>query len=355
MSTPKTDHHQMAAPAVNPRRLPPNEGASGDALRSLPAAHQPEVAGLNSSTARLLTRPPQIGSSQAELSALMRAWRRRLTPADVPGLVQYPRRRKQSLSQDDIARLVGSTSFWYGELERGKRGRYSDDFLDRVADALRLADDEREVLYRLGVGRQPVPRAGACGETSPAGEMSRTMERLVAAQQCPAYIIDSAFNIQACNAQARQWFPSLPSEPNLMRWAFTHPAAQQQLDRWEEDWAPSLLAQLRMAHAREPDNGSLTRVIRDIIASNEQARWCWENKPSVTDPGRAERGVRLPAGASPVTVEVITCSPLGYAGMQMVCMVPVDPAHAGAAVAAISGRPVATSEGRVVSPALPRP
>ncbi|SCF04038.1 hypothetical protein GA0070607_4746 [Micromonospora coriariae] len=77
------------------------------------------------------------------------------------------------------------------------------------------------------------------------------MERLVATQQCPAYIINSAFNIQAWNAQAAAWFPSLPSEPNLMRWAFGHPAAQRQLDRWEEDWAPSLPAQLRMAHARE--------------------------------------------------------------------------------------------------------
>lgn len=344
MSTPKeVDHYQLATPANNFRQRAFDQGASGDALPSRPSAHPTEAARLNSNTARLLTVPPQIGSSQAELSALMRAWRRRLTPADVPGFVQYPRRRKRTVSQDDVARLAGSTSFWYGELERGKRGRYSDDFLDRVAEALRLGDNEREALYRLAVGRQPVPRAGAAG-TGLAGEMSRTMERLVATQRCPAYIIDSVFDMQACNAQAAAWFPSLPSARNLMRWAFTHPSAQQQLDRWQEDWAPSLLAQLRMAYAREPDNEPLAQVVRDVIASNAQARWCWENEPRVADTGQGARGVLLPDRASPVQVEVVTCAPLGYAGMQMICMVPIDSAHSG--IPSIDARPAAPSKGQ---------
>lgn len=305
--------------------------ASGDGiLRNRPPTNPTKAAGVNGKTAGVLARCPQIGSSQAELSALMRAWRKRLTPADVPGFIQYPHRRKQTLSQDDIARVVGSTSYWYGELERGKRGRYSDDFLDRVSEALRLSDDEREVLYCLAVGRQPVPRPGdAAGGGLPTGETSRTMQRLVAAQQCPAFIIDTAFNVRAINQRAAAWFPSLHGPSNLIMWAFTHPQAHRQLDRWEEDWAPSLLAQLRMAHAREPDNDELTRVIREVIVSNERARWYWENKPSVTDPGRAIRDVRIPDQEAPIKVEVIACTPLAHAGMKMICMVPLEPTQVG--------------------------
>ncbi|MEU7802755.1 helix-turn-helix transcriptional regulator [Micromonospora arborensis] len=284
--------------------------------------------------------PLKIGGSQAELSALLRAWRRRLAPANVPGFVQYPHRRKSTLSQDDIARLVGSTSFWYGQLERGHVGRYSDDFLDRVAAALQLSDSEREVLYHLAVGRQPVPRH------RPSAEVSQTMERLVAAQQCPAYIVDSAFNVRAWNVQAQALFPWLTGEPNLMRWAFTTPAARTQLHRWEEDWAPSLLAQLRMAHAREPDNESLAQVIRDVIASNERARWCWENEPSVTDPGEAVRGIRIPDCDTPVRVELIVCSPLGHPGMQMVIMVAVEQGSDVPTVRTLTSASSSTSGGR---------
>lgn len=270
------------------------------------------------SASATLVRPLNIGGSQTELSALLRAWRKRLTPADVPGFVQYPHRRKQTLSQDDVARLVGSTSFWYGELERGRVGRYSDDFLDRVAVALHLSDGEREVLYSLAVGRQPVPRL------QPSREVSQTMERLVAAQQCPAYIMDSAFDVKAWNAGAGAWFHWLPTESNLMRWVFTDPAARQQLYRWEEDWAPSMLAQLRMAHAREPDNAALTQLIREIITGNEEARSRWEKNPTVVDAGNGVRGICVSDCDTPVRVEVIACSPLGYPGMQMVIMVPVE-------------------------------
>ncbi|MFG3423254.1 helix-turn-helix transcriptional regulator [Micromonospora sp. NPDC048063] len=273
----------------------------------------------------LLTRPSPIGSSEAELSALLRAWRRRLTLDDLPNFVRYPHRRRQTVSQDDIARVVGSTSFWYGELERGRLGRYSDDFLDRVAEALRLSEPEREVLYRLAVGRQPVRRP----RPADAEEVTQTVQRLVSVQRCPAFIVDSTFTVRAWNTQAGSWFPGLIlDDANLMRWAFTHPEARRQLASWEEDWAPSLLAQLRMAHAREPNHGALAQLIREVTAGNEHARWFWENEPSVVDTGKAVRGIRILGRSTPIKVEVITCSPLGYPGIKMVILVPVEPDYA---------------------------
>ncbi|MEU3455256.1 helix-turn-helix transcriptional regulator [Micromonospora sp. NPDC006766] len=288
----------------------------------------------------LLTRPLPIGKAEAELSALLRAWRRRLKLDDLPDFVQYPHRRRRTVSQDDIARVVGSTSFWYGELERGRLGRYSDDFLDRVAEALHLNEAEREVLYRLAVCRQPVRRA----RSARSDEVSRTVRRLVSAQRCPALILDSTFTVRARNTQAEAWFPALiPGNANLMRWAFIRPEARRQLARWEEDWAPSLLAQLRMAHAREPGHRALAQLIREVTAANEHARWCWENEPNVVDTGKAVRGIRIRGEGTPVRVEVITCSPLGHPGLTMVIVVPVEPVDGAEAVPASTSSASATA------------
>ena len=92
-------------------------GASSVAGNVRPETESKAVAAVDEVTTSVaVSRPPGIGSSQAELSALLRAWRKRLRPEDVPGFV-----------------------------------RYSDDFLDRVAVALRLSEGEREVLYRLAI------------------------------------------------------------------------------------------------------------------------------------------------------------------------------------------------------------
>lgn len=268
--------------------------------------------------------PARLRDPQAELSALLRTWRRRLTPADLPVIDPYPRRRKQIVSQYDIAYALGSTPYWYGELERGRgRGRHTDDYLDRVAAVLRLSDREREVLYRLAVGRVPA------GEHKPADppRISSAMGRFVRSQPYPCMVIDNAFTVRAHNARSESWFPWLRSDaPNLMRWAFTDPSARQQLDRWEEDWMPALLAQLRLAYIRDPENTALAEVIRDIMAVNELVRWRWDNLPSVEDDGTPVRGVRVMAGA-PVKVGILYCSPDGCSGVRMLTMVPIEPAN----------------------------
>jgi hypothetical protein len=278
----------------------------------------------DSRIARAASRSVRLRDPQAELSALLRAWRGRLTPADLPVVDPYPRRRKQIVSQYDIAYAVGSTPYWYGELERGNgRGRHTDDYLDRVAAVLRLSDCEREVLYRLAVGRAPA------GEQKPADppQISSAMSRLVHSQPYPCMVVDNAFAVRAHNARSENWFPWLRSDtPNLMRWAFIDPSARQQLDRWEEDWVPALLAQLRLAYIRDPENRALIEVIRDIMAANEMARWRWDNLPSVEETGTLVRGVRVTA-AAPVKVGIVSCSPEGGYGIRMLTMVPIEPTN----------------------------
>lgn len=168
-----------------------------------------------------------------ELARLVRFWRRRLDPATISDLAGT--RRKAKVSQEDMGRLIGATSFWYGTLERGDHTvNYSDDFLDRVAEALLLSPTERRALYLYAAQREPLPQP-----TRATMEVNDVVQRLLDDQSWPAYISDEAWDFIAYNDHLAQWFPWVKEQNNLMRWAFTYPEARHQLHDWETTWAPS--------------------------------------------------------------------------------------------------------------------
>jgi len=76
---------------------------------------------------------PALADEPGEhLSRLVRSWRERLSPDSIAGFAASGR-RKRIVSQEDLARLIGSSNHWYARLERGDTGIYSEDFLDRTA------------------------------------------------------------------------------------------------------------------------------------------------------------------------------------------------------------------------------
>jgi len=90
-----------------------------------------------------------VQSCRAMLSALLTAWRARLSPADV-GLPS--RGRLKGLHRKDVAKLAGVSPRWYEMFERGTaKRRFSAAFVIRVADALRLDTGERAALNRLAL------------------------------------------------------------------------------------------------------------------------------------------------------------------------------------------------------------
>ena len=77
--------------------------------------------------------------------------RARIRPDEV-GLPSYGPRRVQGLRREDVAELAGVSTRWYELFETGStRKRFSFEFVGRVADALRLAPDERATLFRLAL------------------------------------------------------------------------------------------------------------------------------------------------------------------------------------------------------------
>jgi transcriptional regulator with XRE-family HTH domain len=256
-----------------------------------------------------------------ELSRLVRSWRERIDPASIPGLVRDGR-RKHSLSQEDMARLIEVSSVWYGRLERGEPAGYSADFMNRAALALRLNDDERMLLYLYAVGHEPAPRGMRSNVV-----LTEPLERVVQTQPWPAYISDASWDVVTYNKHMLDWFPWVGSglENNIMRWVFTYPDAREQLYRWDTDWAPLMLAQMRVANARQPDNMRLGQLIREILEVNPDARRLWEHESMVyVHPDGDRRKLHLPYHHEVIDIELIALAPLRAADVRLMMLMPLD-------------------------------
>lgn len=251
-----------------------------------------------------------VAEDHAEsLGDLLRCWRGRLDPQRIPGLVRDGR-RSPGLSQKEVARLTGVTDRWYRELELGRQANFSVDFLDRLAFTLRLSDAERRGLYLRATGREPAPRGGADAKAIQA--LDAPMQRFLDSQlPNPAYLSDEAWNIFGHNQPQADWFPWIPYEPNLMRWAFLYPEAREQLVNWREDWAGPFLAQIRFACLHHPESKPLQKLKRDVLAGNAEAREIWEKHEVVVHPDGHERRLRLPYhGDQEIAVHIMALAPL---------------------------------------------
>jgi transcriptional regulator with XRE-family HTH domain len=246
----------------------------------------------------------------------MLSWRERLDPEKIAGLTDQPRR---TVTQETVAAMVGVSPVWYGRLERGERDRnYSDDMLERVAYTLRLSDDERTMLFLLAAGEEPPPRV-----RPPRHALSDELAKLVEVQPYPTWISDPAWDILVHNEAMLDWLPHVAYETNVMRWVFAFPESRMQLVDWENTWAPRMLAQMRLAHAKYPDNQRLNAVVEEALAVNEAARRMWDRTQVKDHPDGDRRRMHLPGGRGILEVEIIVVQPMRDPDLRMVFLVPV--------------------------------
>lgn len=228
------------------------------------------------------------------------------------------RGRKTRMSQEYVAHLIGVSVVWYGRLERGICGNYSDEFLDRVAAVLRLTDAERALLYMYAVGRTPQSH-----RDFQYGVVGEALRDLVARQVYPAYISDPAWDLICYNDILAEWFPTLPASGNIMRWVFLEGRARQQLLRWSADWAPVMLAQLRMASARVPADNRLEELVNSILNGCETARELWRSDIlAYSHPDGDVRRIVIHGHRESTLVEIVATSPLRAPDCRLVVLSP---------------------------------
>jgi transcriptional regulator with XRE-family HTH domain len=115
-----------------------------------------------------------MSPQETTLGATIRAWRDRLTPADV-GRPAGRARRAAGLRREELAELAGVSVDYVVRLEQGRASTPSAQVVSALARALRLSRQERDHLYRLA-GLQP-PLDGMINDHISPG-MQRVLTRL---------------------------------------------------------------------------------------------------------------------------------------------------------------------------------
>lgn len=213
-----------------------------------------------------------VNGRRRELGDLLRSRRERLQPADV-GLPPGSRRRTRGLRREEVAALAAISPTYYTFLEQGRELHPSRQVLDALAAALRLNAAERVHLHQLVHGTLPAPVPSAA-ETLAAG-VSELVTRL---DPYPTYVTGRRWDVLAANRAARalwiDWMTLPPADRNMVWWTFTHPAARSVLVDWEHE-ASALLARLRSAAARHPDDPSFDELIQRLYAASPEVRAWW--------------------------------------------------------------------------------
>jgi hypothetical protein len=219
-----------------------------------------------------------------------------------------------------VARLIGSSSYWYARLERGDTDIYSADFLDRTAVALGLSSAERDLLYLYAVSHEPV-RVDVPTQVI----VTPPLQQFVQEQKHPVSICDGAWKVLDHNSAMAKWFPWIASatEPNFVRWALFAPEARRVLQEWDTHWVPLLLAHLMETHARYPGDTVIGALVREVLGGSELARRMWSRGPwpPANLPGGPYR-LRVTADHGTAVFDLIMLRPLGTRHVNVVSLVP---------------------------------
>lgn len=191
-------------------------------------------------------------------------------PADV-GLPTTGRRRTPGLRREEVAALAGVGLTWYTWFEQGRGIQVSEDFLLKLAKALKLDDAECSHLFLLAHRRPPPPETWQCSSVSPL--IQQLLDDLTTR---PAYILNLRWDVIAWNAAADLLLGfsiRKQAERNIIRMMFADPALRRRLPAWRKD-APRVLAQFRKDLAPVPDDPAVLSLIAELKKlSPDFRRW----------------------------------------------------------------------------------
>lgn len=264
-------------------------------------------------------------SSKPGMPELIKLWREGRDPREVPELWSLPEhmRRSQALTQTMVASLLGITERHYRRIESGERG-LSARLLDELTRILGLPEAERSALY-LWAGHEPP-------HVHPAPDVDESLMQFVEEQPHSAYWSDLAYDVKGFNQQAARHLPWLTSvDANVMiELLAPEGTGRRMLRRWDDLWVPAMVAQLRLAQVRYPDNPRLAEVVREV-RHDPVVRRVW-NEPNLrarVQPLDDVRPLLLPTydTGGPVWMRLLTFSPLHRPDLRLVVISPVS--HSG--------------------------
>lgn len=212
---------------------------------------------------------------RTELGATLRAWRERLRPADV-GLPAGVRRRTPGLRREEVAQLAGMSVDYLSRLEQARGPQPSDAVLTALSRALRLTSGERDHLFHLA-GGSPPPAGQLTASIRPS--VLRLMNRFT---DLPAMLLDAKGDVLAWNPLAAALLGDFsawpPGQRNLIWQRFLGGGAGRiGTDDDERDRLDAaVVADLRAAAGRYPDDPGIRRLIAELRAGSPRFERMWQ-------------------------------------------------------------------------------
>jgi transcriptional regulator with XRE-family HTH domain len=202
--------------------------------------------------------------------------------AGIPGGSE---RRVPGLRREELAALAGMSVDYLVRLEQGRATNPSPQTVNALARALRLTQDERDLLHRIA-GSAP-PATGMVPCHVPAG-VQRMTDRLA---DTPVAVFTAAWTIVQWNDiwAALQGDPSrwVGNDRNLVWRCFAGDGSRVRHEGdARESYERELAADLRATFAKYPDDLELGRLVEALLATSGAFKTHWDRfevMPRVSD------------------------------------------------------------------------
>ncbi|MFF1607898.1 helix-turn-helix transcriptional regulator [Amycolatopsis sp. NPDC058278] len=239
-----------------------------------------------------------------EFGRTVRRWRDRAAPEAV-GVPTGRRRRASGLRREELAALAGISADYLTRLEQGRATAPSTQVVESLARALRLADSERDLLYRLAGHAPPGPDVVPSRVTP---SVQRLLDRL---SHTPVVVYDATWTLVLANAPYDALMGDTTSWRGLDRNAVWRnvtrlPSRVVHTPREQAEHEARLVADLRLTASRYPADRALRRLISDLAAGSPRFAELWDTAapPPLPDPSR-RKTIDHPA-AGPITLDCDT-------------------------------------------------
>ncbi|MET9229305.1 helix-turn-helix transcriptional regulator [Lentzea sp. NPDC003310] len=206
-----------------------------------------------------------------ELGDFLRTRRSAVDPARAGFPDDGRQRRVPGLRREELAQLAHVSVDYVVRLEQGRTQRVSRTVLDALADALRLAPDERDYLFR--VADVAPDRRPATPEVA-----ARLQQLLDGMPDIPAMVLHRRMDVLAWNKGAAALltdFAALSTaDRNLIRLTFLDPSFRALYGDWERS-AKECVAVLRMEAGRTPHDTALSSLVGELSVKDRDFRHWW--------------------------------------------------------------------------------
>ncbi|ORW31682.1 XRE family transcriptional regulator [Mycobacterium paraense] len=210
-----------------------------------------------------------------EFGRTVRRWRDRVQPEAV-GVTRGGRRRASGLRREELAGLAGISVDYLTRLEQGRATSPSAQVVEALARALRVAEAERDLLFRLA--GLVAPGQGVVSSRI-APSVQRLLDRLA---NTPVAVYDATWTLLLANAPYDALMGPTTTwrgnERNSLWRNLVGPGTRAvHTDEERAAFEAGLVADLRLTAARYPADRRLRQLIRDLAAASPRFAELWES------------------------------------------------------------------------------